>query len=216
MRERWQDRLNFFFEGEPVGYFADGYPTSPGRYEYDPYRGEGHARFARALRRGPAECCFTWQGHELWLVITAEEFVEGRPGCQWFVRVSEVRTRPRDIRRRWDLDPRPRRHRRIIPSRRGAYPIVTPGEPGRLGAGGSDRVGTGGLQPGVDGRGDLVDGRAPGSPASLSRRHTLSFANYKGRRHFVEYLLQFARSGTPSRSEDSTACARCCARTPTA
>ena len=40
----------------------------------------------------------------------------------------------------------------------------------------------------------------------------LGAANYKGQRHVVEYLLQFAPICDAVKSEDSTECARCCVR----
>ena len=96
------DKLTFFIEGSPVGVFlGEDYPTGPGRYLYSPYRGEGHFWFAKTLRHSAAECCFSRHGQETWLVITAEEFIEGTPECQWFVQVSEVGTTPGGVTRPW-------------------------------------------------------------------------------------------------------------------
>jgi hypothetical protein len=86
-----RDRLDFYIDENPVGHFLwDGYPTNPGRYRYDPYRGVGHLLMKEALKRGTAECWFTDHERRFRLLITSEEFILGKPASQWFVNVSEI------------------------------------------------------------------------------------------------------------------------------
>lgn len=91
-------RPNFYFGWLSVGHFLDAYPTAPGRYQYEPYRGEGHARFAEALRQGHAVVCSYTRGWKtVRLVVTAEEFVHRVPDCEWFVQISRLHVRPRAL-----------------------------------------------------------------------------------------------------------------------
>jgi hypothetical protein len=84
---------DFYLAGRPVGSFPDE-PTTPGRYAYDPYRGEGRAELARALRQGKSVVCSLTSGWKtVRLPVTAEEFV----GTRWYVRVGEVWARPRAV-----------------------------------------------------------------------------------------------------------------------
>jgi hypothetical protein len=59
-----QEAKTFFFEGNPVGYFcADELPTTPGQYQYMPYRGVGHSNLGLALSsRGPQRCHYLVAG----------------------------------------------------------------------------------------------------------------------------------------------------------
>jgi hypothetical protein len=89
-------RPDFYLGGLPVGHFLDAAPAAPGRYPYEPYRGEGHARFADALRQGHSVVCsFTRGWRTVRLVITGEECEAEVPECRWYVTVSEVWRRPR-------------------------------------------------------------------------------------------------------------------------
>ena len=50
--------LEFSYEGMPVGVFKEaGYPTTPGRYRYEPHRGPGHYEMSEALRAGSRPRC---------------------------------------------------------------------------------------------------------------------------------------------------------------
>jgi hypothetical protein len=85
-----KDRFAFYLGRDPVGCFlGEDYPMAPGRYRYDPYRGQGHYLFQQALRRGAVACHFCRQGMPFSILLLAEEFVEG----EWFVQVGEVRRR---------------------------------------------------------------------------------------------------------------------------
>ena len=86
------DRLEFYLEGKPVGFFeGDSYPSHPGRYPYSPYRGEGHALLASTLRRGEtARCSFLRDRREFSLSVVRDELVLDGPASQWFVDVAEV------------------------------------------------------------------------------------------------------------------------------
>ncbi|HVW03249.1 MAG TPA: hypothetical protein VHB77_23000 [Planctomycetaceae bacterium] len=86
--------FEFHFGSEPVGVFCGGWPTTTGRFEYDPYRGEGHARFAETLLSGrPAPC---WYKRGLFgrvhFDVTQEEFLVGEPGqpSHWFITISRL------------------------------------------------------------------------------------------------------------------------------
>jgi hypothetical protein len=58
MKRQDSAQLAFFLDGYPVGIFKEnGYPTSPGRYRYCPYRGAGHLRMGTALREGLQPRC---------------------------------------------------------------------------------------------------------------------------------------------------------------
>ena len=86
------DRLEFFLDGRPVGFFErDEYPSRPGRYPYTPYRGEGHALLASALRRGEtARCSFSMGRQQFSLAVVRDELVLDGPASRWFVDVSSV------------------------------------------------------------------------------------------------------------------------------
>lgn len=54
--------LMFRFEGQPVGTFKglDAFPTTPGKFRYDPFRGLGHLKMIEACQRhGFARCTYT-------------------------------------------------------------------------------------------------------------------------------------------------------------
>ena len=53
-------RLEFSFNGMPVGYFDESeYPRKAGRYRYVPYRGPGHYQMQTESReKGRARCCY--------------------------------------------------------------------------------------------------------------------------------------------------------------
>jgi hypothetical protein len=58
MKRQDGKQLVFFFDGYPVGVFeGTDYPTVPGRYRYDPYRGPGHWRMQTAYREGLRPRC---------------------------------------------------------------------------------------------------------------------------------------------------------------
>lgn len=100
MASRWHQRpgeeVDFFIRGcaAPVGVFpASSYPKAPGRFQYDPYRGPGHARLCQVLSDGPpARCWLTIHGRRIAFEVTREDFVLGPPGgsSDWFVEVSRV------------------------------------------------------------------------------------------------------------------------------
>ncbi len=53
-------KLEFSFDGLPVGHFEDRAPFGAGRYRYMPYRGPGHLKMGEVLRGGAhARCVFT-------------------------------------------------------------------------------------------------------------------------------------------------------------
>ncbi|HYV39080.1 MAG TPA: hypothetical protein VE988_25565 [Gemmataceae bacterium] len=85
-------RLEFFIGHTPVGYFRErGYPIVPGRYRYTPYRGVGHMRLVRGLRKGSTvECWFSRHRQKTPLMISREDVVEGQREYCWFVVVSEL------------------------------------------------------------------------------------------------------------------------------
>jgi hypothetical protein len=87
-------RLVFYNQAGPVGCFRGrGYPTSRGRVEYDPFRGDGHAYLSLAIKDGKsARCWFFRRGKPILLEVIGEEFVEGAPGfrSRWFLDVSRV------------------------------------------------------------------------------------------------------------------------------
>jgi hypothetical protein len=90
------ETVDFFIRGcdGPVGVFhAPNYPTAPGRFQYEPYRGPGHAAFCQMLHSGrPAPCWLTVLGRRIEFEVTREDFVLGPPGCfsDWFVEVSRA------------------------------------------------------------------------------------------------------------------------------
>ena len=93
-----RDRLVFYLGDAPVGRFRGRrYPTHPGRVEYVPYRGTGHARLAAALRRGEAPTCwFARGGGRVAFEVVREEFVLGPPGSRsnWYVEVLRLGESP--------------------------------------------------------------------------------------------------------------------------
>lgn len=55
--------LNFYYEGNPVGYFEDDViPTEPGAYRYMPFRSAGHLWMGQALGEGRTVFCTYSQG----------------------------------------------------------------------------------------------------------------------------------------------------------
>ena len=85
--------MRFYLAALPVGFFLE-YPTKPGRYEYSPFRGEGHAEFSQALKRArTVVCSFTRGWKTVRLLITAEEYIESR----WYVQISQLWVRPRAL-----------------------------------------------------------------------------------------------------------------------
>ena len=86
--------FEFYFGSDPVGIFRAGWPTEAGRFEYDPYRGQGHARFAAALQSGQSVACWHKRGllQRVHFDETQEEFIVGKP-CQkshWYVTISRI------------------------------------------------------------------------------------------------------------------------------
>jgi hypothetical protein len=82
-------RLVFEFDGDHVGCFEgiDGYPTTPGKYRYMPFRGPGHYEMREACaRRGSARCSYR----------TAEGVVEftARPANEYgALEISDIAAR---------------------------------------------------------------------------------------------------------------------------
>ena len=57
-KARTPHELEFWYEGMPVGYFVGPtFPSGPGRYRYEPYRGPGHYEMQTALRSGQRPTC---------------------------------------------------------------------------------------------------------------------------------------------------------------
>jgi hypothetical protein len=85
-------RLEFFVGEQAVGHFRTrGYPTVPGRYRYSPYRGVGHLRLARALRRGENPICwYKRRRRKVAFVVIHEEFVHDDRRCAWFIDISQI------------------------------------------------------------------------------------------------------------------------------
>ena len=86
--------FEFFFGSDPVGIFCAGWPTETGRFEYDPYRGEGHARFAQALQSGRPVACWHKRGllQRVHFDVTQEEFIVGEQDqkSHWYVTISRI------------------------------------------------------------------------------------------------------------------------------
>lgn len=89
-----RDRLVFYLGDDAVGKFRGRtYPTRPGRVEYDPYRGQGHANLGRVLRRGEAAgCWFRRRGERVAFSVVRKEFVVGRPGrrSHWYLDIAKL------------------------------------------------------------------------------------------------------------------------------
>ena len=85
-------RLEFFIDGEAIGRFLnDSYPSKPGRYRYEPYRGEGHAKLVESLRQGTAAICsFSSDAREIAVTITQEIFVPATPESYWFIDIKKI------------------------------------------------------------------------------------------------------------------------------
>jgi hypothetical protein len=85
-------RLKFFIDRKAIGYFLnDAYPAHPGRYRYEPYRGEGHATLAACLQKGTAAICsFSPNKPEFTVTITQEIFVPATPESYWFIDISKM------------------------------------------------------------------------------------------------------------------------------
>jgi hypothetical protein len=87
-------RLMFYIGNHPVGRFRGRcYPTQPGRVEYTPFRGTGHAKLARSLRAGvPAECWFIRSRKQFAFEVVREEFVVGPSGSSsnWYLEISRL------------------------------------------------------------------------------------------------------------------------------
>jgi hypothetical protein len=89
-----QHPLDFYFESDPVGTFCGrAYPQVPGRVEYSPYRGPGHALFGCALvRDGKVRCWFKRRNRKIEFDVVGKEFVSGSPisRSHWFVEISWI------------------------------------------------------------------------------------------------------------------------------
>ncbi len=91
------DRLSFYLGNDPVGTFCGNYPDGLGRVEYTPYRGQGHARLAEALRQGEVVTCwFSRLGKRVLFDVVREEFVLGPPGgtSHWYLELSRLDGNP--------------------------------------------------------------------------------------------------------------------------
>jgi hypothetical protein len=85
--------MNFYLGGQPVGAFVES-PTKPGQYEYEPHRGEGHAKLAASLKdRKAVVCSFTEGWKTSRTLIAAEECIENR----WYIQITEIWVRPRSL-----------------------------------------------------------------------------------------------------------------------
>jgi hypothetical protein len=64
-------KLEFTFEGQPVGYFEEPeFPASGGRYRYMPYRGPGHYRMGIKLSEaGRAQCSYDSGGERVLFIV---------------------------------------------------------------------------------------------------------------------------------------------------
>ena len=87
------ERMNFFIGEHPVGVFrCRGYPTSPGVYRYEPYRGTGHMMMANLLRKeNEVTCWFTRRGKRFELAVTGEVLVAIPRRPYWVLAVAAVR-----------------------------------------------------------------------------------------------------------------------------
>jgi hypothetical protein len=67
--------LRFYYNDQPVGAFKPGItPTSPGTYEYEPFRGPGHYEMVIAVKKGDCpQCCFHHQGHHVTFKVIATQ-----------------------------------------------------------------------------------------------------------------------------------------------
>lgn len=87
-----EHRFEFSVEDKPVGRFLGGdYPSRPGRYRYDPCRGEGHVLLVSQLEKGElVACSFVCSDAVFRIVIEQEVFVPATPESYWFVGVSKI------------------------------------------------------------------------------------------------------------------------------
>lgn len=89
-----QDQLIFYIGKNPVGTFCGfEYPDAPGRVEYAPYRGEGHAQLAAALNKeGKVQCWFSQRGKRVSFEVQREEFVLDEPGSKshWYLEIIHL------------------------------------------------------------------------------------------------------------------------------
>ena len=64
------ERNRFFLATEVVGYFEDQLPSSPGLYQYMPFRGPGHFHLEQALAsRGPQRCYYLVEGKAHYFIV---------------------------------------------------------------------------------------------------------------------------------------------------
>jgi len=64
------EHKQFFFEEQPVGYFEDELPSSPGEYRYMPFRGPGHPRLVEALASsGSQHCYYMMEGKKHYFIV---------------------------------------------------------------------------------------------------------------------------------------------------
>lgn len=99
--QRTEQKLVFYLGRDPVGVFVGpDYPTSPGRVEYDPYRGQGHANLAASLKQGKTVRCWflrrrgwllPWRNRN-YFEVSREDFVVGPPGgeSRWYLELSRL------------------------------------------------------------------------------------------------------------------------------
>jgi hypothetical protein len=95
------DKLIFYLGRDPVGNFVGpDYPTTSGRVEYDPYRGQGHANLAAVLKQGKTVRCwfsrrrswlFPWR-KRIYFEVSREDFVLGPPGGEshWYLEIARI------------------------------------------------------------------------------------------------------------------------------
>ena len=64
------ERTRFFLGTEVVGYFEDQLPSSPGLYQYMPFRGLGHLHLGQALAsRGLQRCYYIVEGEAHYFIV---------------------------------------------------------------------------------------------------------------------------------------------------
>lgn len=85
-------RLDFYIGGKAVGHFLTAeYPLIPGRYRFEPYRGEGHAILASSLEAGTVvSCSFPVEGAEVVFTIVQEIFIPANYESYWFIDIARV------------------------------------------------------------------------------------------------------------------------------
>jgi len=109
--------LDFFTDGKAVGHFLTEYPLLPGRYRFEPYRGEGHAILALSLKAGtPVSCSFPAEGTDVIFTVVQELFIPAKAESYWFIDIARVEA-PSGVH---SVDRHPHRHALMPIERRGS------------------------------------------------------------------------------------------------